>query len=619
MTLNAATVAEIRRINGPVLIVRRLGRERVHAITRDLVSVGRGAGSDVVLDDPEVADRHLVIQKREAGFELFSLSSAHKTMRNGTRVEAAPVTNGDDIRCGGATLTFVDPTADVLPPVLQLLFSGMPATLAPVAAPETKHDAFDTFNEALVDALKRTPWLLVSAALHAAIFLTLRHFAEQPEEPELIPTIEVDMAQIDEVDSEEELLEEPEIEDIPDLLEELPEVDIDDASPPLPEESPEDDPTLGEEELGLGDNFGNPFGADGRGYGDSVGGQGSLRGAGEKTRRTVGRLRASGLDIVFVIDATGSMDGEIESAKRRVADMIALIESADIEFRLGVVAFRDDGEQFLVKSEPLSRNRYKAVGFIDDLRAGGGGDTPEAILDGLKAAARMRWSRKAERVIVLVGDAPPHDRDRRATMDLVDRFSDKGRVHTVFAQSEYFGAETDQTRQDFREIAQRGRGSAVELKKEEHLVEEILMATLDTGDRAEVRRLVKGIEDGVKSKIVQRRIAKRDLDFVRKQLRAEGIDPVVPLALLRAKSEAFLPVYLEVLRDRKVPLPNRWLATVLLRRMLRFIDKYRDIGDAARTVLDEFQPELTYTRQKSMLTKLARALYDEGLLKTLPE
>ena len=145
-------------------------------------------------------------------------------------------------------------------------------------------------------------------------------------------------------------------------------------------------------------------------------GTGLPRGAGDDLKRKVRNLQASGLDVVVLLDATGSMDSEIEAAKNHVGLMIATLQALGIEFRLGVVAFRDRGEDYIVKSESLTSRLYKSVDFLDSLSAAGGGDTPEAVLDAFQAAIKMRFSRKAEKILILVGDAPPKPQTESAVL-----------------------------------------------------------------------------------------------------------------------------------------------------------------------------------------------------------
>jgi Mg-chelatase subunit ChlD len=120
----------------------------------------------------------------------------------------------------------------------------------------------------------------------------------------------------------------------------------------------------------------------------------------------------NGLDLAFVVDTTGSMGTFIQAAQRQ---MIALMEkmatAADVRLRVGLVEYRDHPpqDQMLYCVHAFTDDLGLAQKTINGLRAMGGGDGPEAVLDGLGAACReLGWRPHARRIAVLVGDAPPH-------------------------------------------------------------------------------------------------------------------------------------------------------------------------------------------------------------------
>ncbi len=116
-------------------------------------------------------------------------------------------------------------------------------------------------------------------------------------------------------------------------------------------------------------------------------------------------------DIVFVVDATGSMGDEISYLKQELDDVIkrASTESG-LKLRTGAVFYRDHGDEYLVRNSPLSANTSQTMNFIRSQGASGGGDAPEAVEEGLEQALNaMEWSAEARtRLLFLVLDAPPH-------------------------------------------------------------------------------------------------------------------------------------------------------------------------------------------------------------------
>ncbi|MBV9228987.1 MAG: VWA domain-containing protein, partial [Chloroflexi bacterium] len=119
------------------------------------------------------------------------------------------------------------------------------------------------------------------------------------------------------------------------------------------------------------------------------------------------------LDLAFVVDTTGSMSGLIQTAKQQMIAMVdELLKTRKVAMRLGVVEYRDHPPQdrsFVFRSYPFTSNWKEAQKAINALTADGGGDGPEAVLDGVLAACReLQWRTFARRLVVLVGDAPPH-------------------------------------------------------------------------------------------------------------------------------------------------------------------------------------------------------------------
>jgi len=121
--------------------------------------------------------------------------------------------------------------------------------------------------------------------------------------------------------------------------------------------------------------------------------------------------KISKADIMFVIDATGSMGDEIGYLKTELKDVIQSVESMNknLALRIGSVFYRDEGDAYVSRTSPLSENIDQTLTFNNEQNAGGGGDFPEAVHIGLAKALEQDWSSEAiARIIFLVLDAPPH-------------------------------------------------------------------------------------------------------------------------------------------------------------------------------------------------------------------
>jgi uncharacterized protein YegL len=119
------------------------------------------------------------------------------------------------------------------------------------------------------------------------------------------------------------------------------------------------------------------------------------------------------VEIVFVLDTTGSMGGLIDGAKRKIWSIANEVASANQhpDVRIGLVAYRDRGDAYVTEVTPLTDNLDAVYEKLVALRADGGGDGPEDVNAGLDDAVhKMQWSngRDVLKMVFLVGDAPPH-------------------------------------------------------------------------------------------------------------------------------------------------------------------------------------------------------------------
>ena len=120
------------------------------------------------------------------------------------------------------------------------------------------------------------------------------------------------------------------------------------------------------------------------------------------------------LDVVFVLDTTGSMGGLIEGAKQKIWSIASRMASGTPtpKIRVGLVAFRDVGDAYVTKRFDLSEDLDTVYKNLQSFSADGGGDGPEHVGKAMGEAVQlMSWSqnKQTSRMIFVVGDAPPHD------------------------------------------------------------------------------------------------------------------------------------------------------------------------------------------------------------------
>jgi len=120
------------------------------------------------------------------------------------------------------------------------------------------------------------------------------------------------------------------------------------------------------------------------------------------------------VEVVFVLDTTGSMGGLIAGAKAKIwfiAEQIVTGEPTP-EVRMGLVPYRDKGDEYVTKVFDLTDNIDQVYTDLMDFKADGGGDGPENVNQALyDAVHKVTWSDDAKtlKIIYLVGDYPPHN------------------------------------------------------------------------------------------------------------------------------------------------------------------------------------------------------------------
>jgi Mg-chelatase subunit ChlD len=116
------------------------------------------------------------------------------------------------------------------------------------------------------------------------------------------------------------------------------------------------------------------------------------------------------IDVAFVLDTTGSMSEEIAAVQSTIPKVSSSLAHGSLGVRVGMVAFKDRGDEYVTKVYPLTSDLATFEGTVANLRAGGGGDTPESVNEAVHVAlTHLDWdARSIGRYAFLVGDAPPH-------------------------------------------------------------------------------------------------------------------------------------------------------------------------------------------------------------------
>ena len=132
-------------------------------------------------------------------------------------------------------------------------------------------------------------------------------------------------------------------------------------------------------------------------------------------------LRRKGLDVVLVIDGTGSMSLVIQNVKAKMRELVAAIHRLVPTARIGMVVY--GGKREAIESQPLTLSPSKLEDFLGSIRASGGDEWEENVRGGIATAIdKMDWRPYAKKVVVLVADTPPSNDDFAPTRELIQGF-----------------------------------------------------------------------------------------------------------------------------------------------------------------------------------------------------
>jgi len=130
---------------------------------------------------------------------------------------------------------------------------------------------------------------------------------------------------------------------------------------------------------------------------------------------------SAGLDLMFVVDTTGSMGDELSYLQVELADVIARVgksSTQSLDLRLSVNFYRDQGDEYVVRPFPFTTDIEFALQRLQEQGAGGGDDFEEAVEEALEDAVyEHEWRANARaRLLFLVLDAPPHHTQDRVEL-----------------------------------------------------------------------------------------------------------------------------------------------------------------------------------------------------------
>jgi hypothetical protein len=127
------------------------------------------------------------------------------------------------------------------------------------------------------------------------------------------------------------------------------------------------------------------------------------------------------VDLVICLDVTGSMKPYFDAIRQQLIPNLKEMVAGYESFRIGMVFFKDYNDEFLTRVFPFTVDFNQLQRNIDTVKVGGGGDIPEAVFEALyDGAVKLSWQAESK-IMILIGDAPPHPKPRgKITKQIVD-------------------------------------------------------------------------------------------------------------------------------------------------------------------------------------------------------
>jgi len=203
-------------------------------------------------------------------------------------------------------------------------------------------------------------------------------------------------------------------------------------------------------------------------------------------RRRVEKLHA-GLDLVIVLDATGSMRGVFNQLRIHLQNLSTRLLQTLPNSRIAIVSFRDYHDAIPVASSPLTNSPELLNRFVSQIvPAGGGQDAAESVELGIAAAlTQYQFRSEAIKIVILVGDAVPRKQFVPAIFEHVKKFRGltDSHFHTVTLNHQ-------RPIPLFSQIARKGHGESIVLNRQSNVPMELFLLVFGRENRLQGARFL---------------------------------------------------------------------------------------------------------------------------------
>jgi len=505
------------------------GLHRRYFLNKDKpIILGRSRKCDIRVAHPDIAEIQCRMELNEQGEPiLFSESAARPTLVNGYPVQFKNLSPKDVIRIGSMEFRVTG----------KLSFGGDGGPLDPVISYENE------FKQAMSQLVKRCHWLGIAIAFHLLLLILLSNiemrkvdktrtqgffqdvFAEDLDGPNLDDTespLSKDLS-LDELKAPEPVL--------PDPLH-------DNSEEAISEENQFDDSVIDKLHAAVGPGGVSSSEKD---IGSIIFGGGSGKGASSRAwRKHVEGLREGGVDIAILFDSTGSMEGFILEVKATIKEMIHVLKNIVPNVRISLITYKGESysSAFVAAHTPLVHDPYELLNFMHSVCiSGGSAEGYAAINTAMEVACKdLAWQARAEKVVVIIGDAPPFPKERKACLEKAREF--KGKVAVIYkASGQVTRLLEPETVVALNKIANAGRGPFLRYDGTGDVVRRIVKAILGTRWESNINQAFEEKGTDRWKKIVDRKKAKGHFDWFIEQFSKRTVRPELVEAVIEMGGE----------------------------------------------------------------------------------
>jgi hypothetical protein len=119
-----------------------------------------------------------------------------------------------------------------------------------------------------------------------------------------------------------------------------------------------------------------------------------------------GQANGQNVDLAVIFDDSSSLSAEIDALKSKVQDLIDQIAASDLDARYALVSFQDHENLRL----SWTKNTASFKNAVSSLNPNAGDDVPENALDAIEAILKLGFRSDAQKMILIITDAPAHQR-----------------------------------------------------------------------------------------------------------------------------------------------------------------------------------------------------------------